>query len=223
MTECVERQRGLWPNAAHTHRPKCGQRPCHPRLAKYVISLLQPEPSQTSAVLCPSNRGPAIKRHSSVSSSRTRESPASNQRARRARETRIPILLTQGLGRAGTTPRHSPQRGRNGRRCQTPPYHATCPKQPPNLPWHPPNLPLHACMSACQACRGAAVAQRPALSLAARAASLTHLLSVADILAERLLFDRLVVAEHLCARRLHRGAHLLRILLSAHYHHAIVL
>ena len=150
MTECVERQRGLWPNAAHTHRPKCGQRPCHPRLAKYVISLLQPEPSQTSAVLCPSNRGPAIKRHSSVSSSRTRESPASNQRARRARETRIPIILTQGLGRAGTTPRHSPQRGRNGRRCQTPPYHATCPKQPPNLPWHPPNLPLHACMHACQ-------------------------------------------------------------------------
>ena len=44
------------PNVAHTYRPKCGQRPCHPRLAKYVISLLQPEPSQTSAVLCPSNR-----------------------------------------------------------------------------------------------------------------------------------------------------------------------
>ena len=83
---------------------------------------------------------------------------------------------------------------------------------------------MHACMHVSpSACRRAAVAQRPALSLAARAASLTHLLSVADILAERLFFDWLVIAEHLCARRLHRGAHLLRILLSAHYHHAIVL
>ena len=33
-TERVERRRGLGPNTTRTHRPKCGQRPCHPGLAK---------------------------------------------------------------------------------------------------------------------------------------------------------------------------------------------
>ena len=105
-TERVERRRGLGPNTTRTHRPKCGQRPCHPGLAKCCH---QPTPagafSDLSRLVSQQQRA----RHQASLERKQQQYvrvPGAKPTRIKARESRIPIHLTQGLGRAVTHHHH---------------------------------------------------------------------------------------------------------------------